>query len=177
MTQHPTPRPAYWTAPGWLIQQSHSEPWTLRAFLNNNTLWDPPASPLFSSPLPHRRHQQVISDLTLKRRKTPSSSKHYDYDYGHICRKTVPKQGSVHIQPLCGRLLTSKGCFSELVKKRAGEGVAAFEWREINEVIFQGLEGLFIITPLNMVSTDSSPAQHTRPRESLMPLSLSGYFI
>lgn len=77
--------------------------------------------------------------------------------------KRSPSKGQFTFSPSVVAFLTSKGCFSDLVEKGAGEGAASFEWKEINEVIFQGMKGLFIIAPLNTRSTDSSPVQATRP--------------
>lgn len=62
------------------------------------------AVPSFSVLQPHRHAEGTSRSFqtALKRRKVPSSSKHYDYDYCCFYRKMVPTWGSVHIQHLCG---------------------------------------------------------------------------
>lgn len=62
-------------------------------------------------------------------------------------RKRSPSRGQSTFSLSVVAFLTLKRCFSDLAEERAGECVAAFKWREMNEVIFQGMEGVFIITP------------------------------
>lgn len=128
MSQLPTSHPAYWIAPGWLIHQSHSRPWELREFLHNNTLCRPQSLLCSSSPLSRRRHQQVISDYTEEKCQVQASI--------ILWLLLLPQENdprvrvSTHSASLWYVFLLSKGCFSDPMKKRTGEGGAGFKWRE-----------------------------------------------
>lgn len=72
----------------------------------------------------------------LKRRKVPSSSKHYDYDYCRFCRKMVPTWGSAHIQHLCGVSSFHQKAASLIPRRKGLEKVELdLNGEKINEVI------------------------------------------
>lgn len=106
-----------------------------------------PASPLFSSLLPRKRHQQVISDLMQREEKRQVQASIMIMITAMYVEKRSPSKGQSMFSRSVVAFLILKCCFSDLVEKRAGECATAFKWREINEVIFQGVEGVFIISP------------------------------
>ena len=74
------------------------------SFENFSTIIHFAVPSLFSVQQPHCHAEGTSGSCQtkLKRRKVPSSSKHYDYDWCCFFRKMVPTWGSAHIQHLCG---------------------------------------------------------------------------
>lgn len=107
----------------------------------------------------------------LKRRKAPSSGKHFDYDYGHVCRKTVPKQGSVHVRPLSGCLPYIENAASLISWRKELEKVRLhFNGEKLMKSSSKAWKAYSLFPLGNTLPDVSSPVQAARPCEPLTPL-------